>query len=263
MVTPSANESSPIAKSGVIVSGASSGLGRESAILAAKAGRSVAVWGRDPKRTEAVAEICRAEGVEVIGLAFDITDQQAVIDAVSQSEQAIGTIGALSINHGIHPFDTFGALNFKDFDACLKVNLTSLAYIIEAALPALRKAGKGTAIVAALSTNALRASPFGAAYTASKHGALGLIRAAARRLGPEGIRVNAVCPGAMATPMMEKSMRDLGADRDQVIGAMEAAIALGYVADPIEVAYVMHFLISPESCYINGADIPVDGGMIV
>lgn len=259
----SASDPNSIATSGVIVTGASSGLGRETALLAAQSGRPVAVWGRDEQRTEQVAEECRAEGVNAIGMAFDIGDQQAVIDAVAQSEQALGRIGGLSMNHGIFPQGNMGQLDFGDFEDCLRINLTSLAYIMEAALPALRKVGRGAAIVAALSTNSLRASPAGAGYTASKHGALGLIRSAARTLGAEGIRVNAVCPGSMATPMMERAMADLGDARDQIMSNMNAAIALGYVADPIEVAYVMQFMISPGSCYISGADIPVDGGMIV
>lgn len=252
-----------IGKSGAIVTGASSGLGRATAHLVANAGRPVAVWGRNEGRTEQVAEECRALGVEAVGVPFDIGDQAAVLDAVATSENALGKIGGLAMCHGIGPLGAFGDLNFDTLEECLRTNLTSLAYTIEAALPVLRKAGRGAAIVAALSTASLRSTHIMPQYAASKHGALGLIRAAARALGPEGIRANAVCPGAMDTPMMEAGLSTASDDREAFKQAMIAAIPLGYISNPLEVAEVVYFMIAPQSSYVNGADVAVDGGMIV
>ena len=251
-----------IGSSGVIVTGSSSGLGRATALLLADAGRPVAVWGRNESRVHQVADECRAKGVDAVGLAFDIGDRQAVADAVAKSQRALNRIGSLACCHGISPLGTVGQLNFEVLEDCIRTNLSGVAYTIEAALPVLRAAGRGAAIVVALSTSALRAAPVTAEYNASKHGALGLVRAASRTLGTEGIRVNAVCPGAMDTPMMEASLAGAGEAREEVSSAMLAAIPLGYVANPLEVARVVCFMISPSASYVNGAAIPVDGGMI-
>jgi len=252
-----------VAKTAAIVTGASSGLGRATAHLVAQAGRPVAVWGRNEVRTMRVAEECRHLGVEAIGVSFDISDRMAVVGAVAKSEKSLGLIGGLAMCHGIAPLGDFKNFNFESLELCLQTNLTSLAYTMDAALPSLLRVGRGAAIVAALSTAALRSTPLMPEYTAAKHGALGLIRAAARSLGPEGIRVNAVCPGAMDTPMLEAGLTTSGDDRELIYNSIIASIPLGYISDPIEVAHVLRFLISPESSYINGADIAVDGGMVV
>lgn len=255
-----------IATSGVIVSGASSGLGRATALLLANAGRPVAVWGRNEKRVNQVMEECSSLGVAATGVAFDIGDEQAVSDAVDKSQQALGRIGSLALCHGISPAGQVGKLNFKVLNDCIQTNLNGVAYTIEAALPALRAAGKGASIVAALSTSALRAAPTTPEYNASKHGALGLIRAASRTLGAEGIRVNAVCPGAMDTPMMVEALASASKvtslPEEDIRNMMLAAIPLGYASNPFEVARVVCFMISPAASYVNGAAIPVDGGMI-
>ena len=252
-----------VGKSAAIVTGASSGLGRATAHLVAKAGRPVAVWGRNTERTLRVADECRSLGVDAIGLPFDIGDHKAVADAVAQSEKALGVIGGLAMCHGVGPLGDPKGLNFESLQDCLQTNLTGIAYTIDAALPALRKAGRGAAIVAALSTAALRSTPIMPEYAASKHGALGLIRSMARVLGPEGIRVNAICPGAMDTPMMRAGLEAAGEGRDALYDSMIASIPLGYISNPIEVAHVVYFMISPGSSYITGADMAVDGGIVV
>jgi NAD(P)-dependent dehydrogenase (short-subunit alcohol dehydrogenase family) len=255
-----APDKNSIARSGVIVTGGSSGLGRATALLMARAGRPVAVWGRDGRRAEAVADECRALGASATSLAFDIGDRQAVADAVSESGRALGRIGGLAVCHGISPLGTVGSLDFEVWDRCIRTNMSGVAYVLEASLPLLRAAGRGASVVIALSTSALQGAPITAEYTASKHGALGLVRVASRTLGADGIRVNAVCPGAMDTPMLQEA---LAAAPEGTRDAMAAAIPLGYVSDPLEVARVIGFLLSPDASYVTGAAIPVDGGLIV
>jgi NAD(P)-dependent dehydrogenase (short-subunit alcohol dehydrogenase family) len=249
-----------IARSGVIVTGASSGLGRATALLLAKAGRPIAVWGRNERRAEAVAAECRAHGVSATSLAFDIGDRQAVMHAVTESGRILGTIGGLAVCHGISPLGTVGHLDFGVLDRCIRINMSGVAYALEASLPLLRSAGRGASVVIALSTSALKGAPITAEYTASKHGALGLVRVASRTLGVDGIRVNAVCPGAMDTPMLAEA---LASAPEGTRSALESAIPLGYVSNPLEVARVICFLLSPDASYVTGAAIPVDGGMIV
>ena len=246
----------------VIVTGASSGLGRATALQLAGAGRTVAVWGRDAARTAQVAQECRELGVDAVGHPFDIGDRDAVSLAVKDSRETLGPIGGIALCHGVCPLGQVGDMDFDVLQECLTTNLASLAYTMEATLPHLRESGNGAAIVAVLSTNALRASHLNAQYSASKHGALGLMRAAARTLGSEGIRVNTVCPGAMNTPMMDAALAQAGDQRALVESQMLSAIPLGYMADPEEVANVICFLLSAAASYVNGAEIAVDGGML-
>jgi NAD(P)-dependent dehydrogenase (short-subunit alcohol dehydrogenase family) len=153
-----------------------------------------------------------------------------------------------------------GQLDFVQWQTTLDINLTGTATTLEAMLPFLREVGRGASFVAVASTEAFKGSSYLAAYTASKHGVLGLVRASSRALASEGIRVNAVCAGAMDTPMMTRALADAGGEpvRQQMI----AGIPLGYISDPREVGYVIRFLLSPEASYVTGAAVPVDGGML-
>lgn len=245
---------------GVILTGGSSGLGRATALLLAQAGRPVAVWGTDSERTTEVARLCQQAGVKACGITVDICDLDAVRRAVEASEDAVGAIGGLVCAAARLRADSVGCMNFSEWDLTLRTNLTAIAHTLEAALPALRRVGRGASCVAVASTEAMRGSGFLASYSTSKHGVLGLVSSASRALAPEGIRVNAVCAGAMDTPMMAAALAANGGDpvREQMI----SGIPLGYISDPKEVAHVIAFLLAPESSYVTGAAIPVDGGML-
>jgi NAD(P)-dependent dehydrogenase (short-subunit alcohol dehydrogenase family) len=245
---------------GVILTGASSGLGRATALLLAQAGRPVAVWGTNSERTNEVVRLCQDAGASAFGTTLDVGDLDAVRAAVDASEDAIGSIGGLVCAAARLRSDSVGSMSFGEWDLTLRTNLTGIAYTLEAALPALRRVGRGASCVAVASIEAIRGSGFLASYSTSKHGVLGLVSSASRALAPEGIRVNAVCAGAMDTPMMAAALEANGGEpvRQQMI----AAIPLGYVSDPKEVAQVIAFLLAPESSYVTGAAIPVDGGML-
>jgi NAD(P)-dependent dehydrogenase (short-subunit alcohol dehydrogenase family) len=248
----------PLLASGVIVTGGASGLGCATALLLAEAGRPVAVWDINEQGAKKVAEACSEKGVKALGLGVDVGDRAAVVQAAAQSRQALGAVGGLVCCAGIFRFGSIGQLDFADWDLTLRVNLNGVAYTVEAALPWLREVGRGAAIVVVASTAALRGTPLSAAYTASKHGILGLVRSAALSLGREGIRINAICPGAMDTPMLASAF---GQAADEVKQQMLASIPLGYISDPTEVGRVIRFFLSPEASYVTGAAVPVDGGM--
>jgi NAD(P)-dependent dehydrogenase (short-subunit alcohol dehydrogenase family) len=247
-----------ILATGVIVTGGASGLGCATALLLAEAGRPVAVWDLDEQGAKKVAEACCAKGVKALGLRVDVSDRSAVVGAAAQSRQALGAIGGLACCAGVFRLGPVGQIDFADWDLTLRVNLDGVAYTVEAALPSLREVGRGAAIVVVASTEALHGSPLMAAYTASKHGVLGLVRSAARILAPEGIRINAICPGAMDTPMLMGALGQVG---DEGKRQMIASIPLGYVSDPAEVGRVIRFFLSPEASYVTGVAVPVDGGM--
>jgi len=245
---------------GVVITGGSSGLGKATALLLAEAGRPVAIWGTSETRVGEVAEQCRRAGVKAIGLTVDVRDPAAARDAARASRDAIGLIGGVVCSAARLVVTPVGNLDFGEWQTTLDVNLTGTATTLEATLPSLREIGRGASFVAVASTEAFKGSSYLAAYTASKHGVLGLVRAASRALAPEGIRVNAVCAGAMDTPMMTRALADAGGEplRRQMI----AAIPLGYISDPREVGYVIRFLLSPEASYMTGAAVAVDGGML-
>ena len=244
--------------SGVIVTGGASGLGKATALLLAEAGRPVAIWDLNAEGAKSVAARCSAADVASVGVGVDVGSREAVIEAAIASRKAIGPVGGLACCAAITRIGPVGHINFADWDLTMSTNLNGIAYAIEALLPALREVGAGAAIVVIASTEALRGNANIAAYTASKHGALGLVRSAARTLGPERIRVNAICPGAMKTPMLAGALKHTPAGTEE---QMLASIPLGYASDPKEVGYVVRFLLSEEASYVTGVGIPVDGGM--
>jgi NAD(P)-dependent dehydrogenase (short-subunit alcohol dehydrogenase family) len=209
-----------------LVTGGASGIGAAAARRLAGAGAAVAVSDRDEPGARAIAD-------EVGGIALpgDVADPDAMTAAVRASEEAFGRLDIVLLNAGV----TAGQSGVEDLDLAgyrriMGVNVDHVVFGLTAAVPALRRAGGGT-IIATASLAGLVAMPGDALYTLTKHAVVGYVRSAAPTLAPDGIRVNAVCPGFADTPLIAHAKAQLGSfpllTAEDVADAMEAVLERG------------------------------------
>lgn len=236
-----------------LVTGASGGIGRASALAFAAAGARVLVSDlQDDKGAETVALI-RAAGGEAVYQRCDVADAEDVRRMVAAALDHFGRLDFAHNNAGINnPMS-----NQWDDDVWardLAVNLTGVMLCLREEIPAMLRGGGG-AIVNTASVNGLVGNPSQPAYVASKHGVVGLTRTAALRYAREGVRVNAVCPGVVETPMVEAV-----AKVPQYREAMEKMTPMGRMAQPEEIASAVLWLCSDGASFVTGHPLVVDGG---
>jgi 3-oxoacyl-[acyl-carrier protein] reductase len=240
-----------------LVTGAASGMGRATAHLFADEGARVAVVDRDGDGASAVAGEITDAGGEARPFACDVADPEAIrslVDAVVADLSGLGILvnnAGVSLGAGAESTDEV----FEEaWSRTLAVNLTAQARLARACLPHLRASGAGR-IVNIASTEAIVATAGNAAYTASKHGVVGLTRSLASELGRFGITANCVCPGPIHT-----GMTALIPDEAKEAYARRR-VPLRRYGDPEEVAHATLSLVLPAASFVNGAVLVVDGGM--
>ncbi len=252
------NPPSQAPTTGVIITGGASGIGRASAEALAGVSRPVAIWDLNASAAKDVATAIEQEyGVRTTALGIDVRHTDAFPAAIDDARVALGSIGGLVHSAGVsapHPVDE---LDEENWDLVLDINLRSQALLVRALLGDLRS-NPGSAIVGIASINAILGNQANPAYGASKSGLLGLTRSLADRLAEDGIRVNAVCPGYVRTPMLEESFQHV----PELQAHMERQTMIGRLAEPEEIASAVRFLMSDDARYITAEHLVVDGGAI-
>ena len=214
----------------------------------------MAVWDQDEVGAQ---EIAAALDVTAIGIGVDVADDDAVAAAATRTRGALPSIGGLVHAAGIVVVQPIGSIDFNDFRRVLDVNLTALATITQALLPDLEAAMPGSAVVGIASIDAMVGSAVVPAYCASKSGVLGPHPVDGGDPWTVGIRVNAVCPGYIETPMMADGLAVPGV-REHFAGAAP----LGRIGQPQDIATVVRFLLSDDAAFVTGQAIVADGGVI-
>lgn len=239
-----------------LVTGAGSGMGLATAQAYARAGAAVALLDLDGDAVAAAAEALTAEGHQAIGLAVDVTDEDAVARAVDATVERLGRLDMAFNNAGIQAPPTDAADEPADvFDRVNAINLRGIWAAQKHELRHMRAQGSG-AIVNCSSLGGLVGLPGRAAYHASKHGVLGLTSSAALEYAPRGIRINAICPGTFATPMVTAMI----AKGELVEADAVANQPIARLGRPEEIADAVLWLTSPGASFVVGVALPVDGG---
>jgi len=243
---------------GVIVTGGASGIGCASAHALAEAGRPVAIWDLSLEKCQSVAkEIESKWNVATTAAGFDIRETSNYREAIDSAREAFGTVGGLVHSAGVsHPIPV-DDLDEESWDLVVDINLRSEALLVRALLPDLRK-NAGSAVVGIASINAILGNGANPAYGASKAGLLGLTRSLADRLGADGIRVNAVCPGYIRTPMQDEAMAAVSNLEDMYT----RQAMLGRMGEAEEIGRVVRFLMSDQASFVTAEAVVVDGGVV-
>lgn len=250
-----------VAGKGIVVTGATKGLGRDTALLLASEGAVVVGVGRDA--ADGASLVAEAAGLpgDVAFLQGDVRAEADVERAVAQCRESAGRLDAMVANAGIlGPEGPLHATTEAEWDEVNDINLKGAFFCCKHALLSMREQGGGGSIVTVGSILSLTADPFISAYTATKTGLLGLTKAIAVDYASDGIRANCVLPGDMETPMIQAyfaGQPDPAAAR----AAMEGTYPIKRLAQPREVANAILFLVSDESSFVSGTHLLVDGAL--
>jgi NAD(P)-dependent dehydrogenase (short-subunit alcohol dehydrogenase family) len=237
-----------------LITGGTSGIGLATALQFLAEGARVAVTGRDPATLAAARQKFGSEVVVLPSDASSVADQKAVAETLGQR---FGGLDTVFVNAGIADLRPIGRWDEAAFDRCFAVNLKGPYFLIQALLPLL---ANPASIVLNASVNAHIGMPNTSVYAASKAALLSLVRTLSGELVSRGVRVNAVSPGPVATPLYGKLGLSEAALK-QVADGIQAQVPAGRFGTPAEIANAVVFLASDESAFMIGGELMIDGGM--
>jgi len=255
MTAPDTGDPRSIAGRVALVTGAASGMGRATARLFAAHGALVGALDRDGDGLAGLAEELIGGGHRVATAVVDLADRADLEAAVATLRAALGPVDILVNNAGIAAGAALDGPGYEDaWSRTMAVNLDAQVWMVRSCLADLLRHGEGR-IVNVASTEGLGATVRNSPYTVSKHGVIGLTRALAVELGRRGVTANCVCPGPINTALTAAIPDDAKST------FVRRRVPMGRYGEPEEVAHVILSLVLPASSYLNGAVIPVDGGM--
>jgi NAD(P)-dependent dehydrogenase (short-subunit alcohol dehydrogenase family) len=250
-----------LAGKSTLITGGGSGIGRATALAFAREGARVAVADMSVDSAAATVGQINAAGGQAVSIALDVTHADDVAAMIASTVAAFGRLDCAFNNAGISGIHVDAAglklaeWSERSFDRMIEVDLKSVWLCMKQEILQMLKQGGGGAIVNTASILGLVGSQFSSAYVAAKHGVVGLTKAGALEYAENGIRVNAVCPGYITTPMTEDVMRRRG---DQIM----AKVAANRMGKPEEIAEMVVWLCSDRASYVTGAAYNVDGGYV-
>jgi NAD(P)-dependent dehydrogenase (short-subunit alcohol dehydrogenase family) len=241
-----------------LVTGGTSGIGRETAVLFAKAGVKVVVAGRREKEGQETVELIRAEGGDGLFVKSDVSKASEVEALVQRTVESFGRLDVAFNNAGIEgAWVPIVRESEEDWDRVININLKGVWLCLKYEIRQMLKQGSGGAIVNMASINGLVGAVGAAAYSASKHGVIGLTQTGALENAKTGIRINAVCPGFIETPMADRIFRVPGLQK-----YILSCHPIGRLGRPTEIAEAVVWMCSDQASFMTGQSLVLDGGLL-
>ena len=249
-----------------LVTGAGQGIGKAIALRLVQDGFAVAIADYNDATAQAVADEINQHGGQALAVKVDVSKRDQVFAAVEQARKGLGGFDVIVNNAGVAPSTPIEEIREDVIDKVYNINVKGVIWGIQAAVDAFKKEGHGGKIINACSQAGHVGNPELAVYSSSKFAVRGLTQTAARDLAHLGITVNGYCPGIVKTPMWAEIDRQVSeaAGKPPGYGTQEFAkrITLGRLSEPEDVAACVSYLAGPDSNYMTGQSLLIDGGMV-
>jgi len=241
----------------IVITGGSTGIGRATSIRCAEEGAAVVIADINKTAAQETCDLIKVNGGNVMFIETDVTNAAAVSSMIETTIDTHGALHGAFNNAGIEgAFSNILKMTEAEFDLTVNVDLKGVWLCIKREIEQLVSQGEGGSIVSTASVAGLVGARGGSAYCAAKHGVVGITKSVALEYARKKIRVNAVCPGVIDTPMVDRLMAETGLDRS----TFEQQEPMARFGDPREISDAVVWLLSDQSSFVTGVAMPIDGG---